>query len=71
MWKAACMVSMVVVGTNMPAHAAESIEYKYDARGRLVKVVRSGASHNGATTDYQHDRAQNRTRVVTSGAASP
>lgn len=46
------------------AHAAETITYTYDAKGRLVKVVRSGPTNN--QTEYGHDKADNRVRVKTS-----
>jgi hypothetical protein len=47
----------------MPAVASEAISYTYDAKGRLVKVVRSGSVNNGVTTEYEHDPADNRARV--------
>ncbi|MDP8995055.1 MAG: hypothetical protein M3N07_08780 [Pseudomonadota bacterium] len=47
------------------ALAHEIVEYSYDARGRLVKVVRSGTVNNGVTTAYEHDKADNRTRRET------
>ncbi len=50
------------------AHAAETITYTYDAKGRLVKVVHSGTVNNGVTTDYAHDKSDNRTNVKTTGA---
>lgn len=54
------------------AGAAETIVYTYDARGRLVKVQRTGtpAINNGVTTDYAYDRAENRTSKVTAGSAN-
>lgn len=48
------------------AQAAQTITYSYDAKGRLVKVVRSGGSNPARTTDYAHDRADNRTSKTTS-----
>lgn len=45
-----------------PAFAAETIRYTYDARGRLVSVVRSGGPAPATTTAYQFDKADNRTR---------
>jgi hypothetical protein len=52
------------------AWAAESIRYEYDARGRLVKAVRTDTATNTVvtTTNYTHDKADNRTkREVKSG----
>lgn len=53
------------------AHAAETITYSYDAKGRLVKVVRSGSVNNGVTADYAHDKADNRTSLVVTGSVNP
>ena len=49
------------------ALASETISYSYDARGRLVKVVRTDPATNTVTgsTEYKHDRADNRTRRET------
>lgn len=57
-------------GLTLPAHAAETITYAYDAKGRLVKVERSGSVNNGVKTDYEHDKADNRKKVKTTGAPS-
>lgn len=44
-----------------PALAAETIRYKYDARGRLVEVVRTGVGGQpNVKREYQYDRANNR-----------
>lgn len=58
----------LMLATAGPAMAAEMITYTYDAKGRLIKVVRSGTVNNGVTTDYTRDKADNRTRVKTTGA---
>lgn len=50
------------------AAASETVVYTYDARGRLVKVERSGSVNNGAKTEIQHDKADNRKKVVITGA---
>ena len=50
-----------------PGHASETTTYTYDAKGRLVKVQRSGGTNNGTATDYEHDKADNRKRVKTTG----
>jgi len=46
-----------------PASASETVTYTYDARGRLVKVERSGTVNDDAKTEYEHDKANNRKRV--------
>jgi len=50
------------------AVASETITYSYDARGRLVKVKRSGTVNNNVTANYSYDKADNRTNV---NVASP
>jgi YD repeat-containing protein len=50
------------------AAAAETITFSYDARGRLVKVVRTGSVNNGVTTQYSHDKADNRVVKTVTGA---
>lgn len=55
------LTTLAVAAFPAAALAAETIDYRYDARGRLVKVERSGAPGGATTTDYQHDKADNRT----------
>lgn len=50
------------------ALATETVTYTYDAKGRLVKVERTGTVNNNITTTYTHDKADNRTNVKTVGA---
>jgi YD repeat-containing protein len=56
---------------SVPAQAAETITYVYDARGRLVQVIRTGTVNNGVTTSYQIDKADNRTNKTTTGSPNP
>jgi hypothetical protein len=53
------------------AQATETITYTYDARGRLVKVVRTGTVNNNVQTVYTHDKANNRKTVVVTGSPNP
>ena len=53
------------------ADAAETITYTYDARGRLVKVVRTGTVNNNVITNYTIDKADNRTNKTTTGSLNP
>jgi YD repeat-containing protein len=55
----------------VPADAAETITYKYDAKGRLVKVVRTGTVNNNVTYDYVHDKANNRKKVKVTNSPNP
>jgi len=43
------------------AYAAETIVYTYDARGRLVKVERTGDVNDNVAASYSYDKADNRT----------
>lgn len=43
--------------------ASETVTYSYDARGRLVKVERSGSVNNNVSTEYKYDKGDNRTNV--------
>jgi len=45
------------------ALASETITYTYDARGRLIKVERSGSVNNGVKAEYKYDKGDNRTNV--------
>lgn len=65
-------VSLLIAAASMigavQASAAETITYTYDAKGRLVKVVRTGTVNNNVQTAYDHDKADNRKRVTTTGS---
>jgi hypothetical protein len=71
MRKAVVATVLLVCALCMPAQASEVVVYKYDAKGRLVKVERTGTVNSGATTNYEIDEAHNRKRVVTAGAPAP
>jgi len=61
------VLTLALIGASV-ARAAETVTYKYDSKGRLVKVIRSGGPNATATTDYSHDKADNRQNVKTTGA---
>lgn len=50
--------------------SSETVVYKYDAKGRLIKVERSQTANNSVKTDYTHDRANNRRRVKVTGSSN-
>jgi YD repeat-containing protein len=54
--------------TAVAAAASETINYSYDARGRLVQVKHSGTVNNNVTANYTYDKADNRTNL---NVASP
>lgn len=66
MSKRRCGVIAMVLLASAPV-AAESVSYTYDAKGRLVRVVRSGV----VVTDYTYDKADNRRNVKTTGSTNP
>jgi YD repeat-containing protein len=53
------------------AIAAETIVYRYDARGRLVQVERNQAVSNNVVTNYSFDKADNRLVKTTTGSPNP
>ena len=53
----------VIAAASMAANASETVNYSYDARGRLVKVERSGTVNNGVKAEYKYDKGDNRTNV--------
>jgi hypothetical protein len=53
------------------AFGTETVTYTYDAKGRLIRVVRTGTVNNNVTTDYKHDKANNRKTVVTTNSPNP
>jgi len=61
----------VVAAVAASALASETISYTYDARGRLVKVQRSGSVNNNVTANYSYDKADNRTNVNVTSPNSP
>ncbi len=59
------------IGLSAAASAGETITYKYDARGRVIEVIRSGTVNNGVKTVYTYDKAGNRTAKTTTGSPNP
>ena len=62
------LLAVVFAAGASTAFANETITYTYDAKGRLVKVERSGTVNNGVKAEYTHDKAHNRTNVTVSGS---
>lgn len=60
-----------LIGSSAPALSAETVTYTYDARGRVVKVERTGTVNNGVTHEYELDKADNRIRTTTTGSPNP
>jgi len=61
------LLALGVAGAGGAA-AAETISYRYDARGRLVQVERRTGPAAPVITRYTYDAANNRTAKTVSGA---
>jgi YD repeat-containing protein len=59
-------VGAAIVGSL--AMASETVNYTYDAKGRLVKVVHTGTVNNNVTSNYTFDDADNRKTMNVTGA---
>ncbi|HEV2818086.1 MAG TPA: hypothetical protein VGW40_12795 [Allosphingosinicella sp.] len=57
------LIAAALAALAATAMAGETISYSYDARGRLVRVVRSGSVNNNVAANYSYDKADNRTNV--------
>jgi uncharacterized protein RhaS with RHS repeats len=62
---------LVLVALGAAAYASETINYKYDARGRLIQVNRTGSVNNNVVTNYTYDKADNRLTKTTTGSPNP
>lgn len=67
----AAAIAVSAASLTTPAFSTEIITYTYDAKGRLVKVVRTGTVNNNVTVEYTHDKADNRTRLKTINSPNP
>jgi hypothetical protein len=65
------LAAIAIAAIPALAIAAETINYSYDAKGRLVKVERTGTVNNNVKAVYTHDKADNRTSVNVSGSPNP
>lgn len=68
---AAIILTAAGIAAAVGAQAAETINYSYDARGRLIAVNRSGSINNNVNTTYNIDKAENRLNKTTTGSPSP
>ncbi len=62
------LLAFVSIVTPTVSSASETQKFTYDAKGRLVKVERTGSVNNGVKTEYEHDKANNRTKVKVTGS---
>ena len=59
---------LVLILIGAAAYAAETINYSYDARGRLIQVNHTGTVNNNVVTNYTLGKAANRETKTTTGA---
>jgi hypothetical protein len=69
-------IALLLTGAGLAAApalvlAAETITYRYDARGRLIGVERSGSVNTNIVTNYSYDKADNRVVKKTTGSPNP
>jgi uncharacterized protein involved in exopolysaccharide biosynthesis len=62
------LIAIGIIAVPTLAMATETVTYSYDAKGRLVKVERSGTVNNNVATNYAFDKADNRTNKTTTGS---
>jgi YD repeat-containing protein len=62
------LIALSIAALTATAMASETINYTYDARGRLVQVRHSGSVNNNVTANYTYDKASNRANL---NVASP
>ncbi|MFN3818961.1 hypothetical protein [Blastomonas sp.] len=67
LWIIVALVLFVTIPLGA-ARATETITYTYDARGRVIKVERTGTVNNNVNADYTHDKVDNRTNVTVTGS---
>jgi len=65
------LLAAALAATAAAALAAETISYRYDARGRLIKVERSGSVNANVNAAYGYDKADNRTNVSVTSPNPP
>jgi YD repeat-containing protein len=72
--RTARIIALATAGAALAATAAwaaETITYTYDARGRLVKVERTGTVNNNVKAEYTYDKAENRTNLKVTSPNPP
>lgn len=65
------VVGLAMAAMSLEAASApfnETINYSYDARGRLVQVTHSGSVNNTLQANYSYDKADNRDTVNVTGS---
>lgn len=61
------LAALGVAALSGSAGASETINYTYDAKGRLILVEHSGTVNNGVVANYTLDHADNRKNIKVTG----
>lgn len=61
-------ITGLAAAMGTPPIGNETINYTYDARGRLTNVTHSGSVNNNVAANYTYDKADNRVTVNVTGA---
>lgn len=67
---AALLAATVLAASAMspPSMGNETINYTYDARGRLTNVTHAGSVNNNLQANYTYDKADSRATVNVTGS---
>ena len=57
-----------LIALTSVAGGSETINYTYDAKGRLIRLEHSGSVNNNVVANYSFDHADNRANVNVGGA---
>ena len=66
------LIALATGFASTAAWAGETIQYTYDARGRLVRVFHTAAStvNQNVQACHKYDKADNRTKLTLSGTSA-
>ena len=60
--------SLLAAAATAPGMGNETINYTYDARGRLTNVTHAGSVNNNLQAHYTYDKADSRATVNVTGS---
>lgn len=62
------LVALLAAAATAPIIGNETINYTYDARGRLTNVTHAGSVNNNLQANYTYDKADSRATVNVTGS---
>ena len=62
------LAALLAAAATMPPIGNETINYTYDARGRLTNVTHAGSVNNNLQANYTYDKADSRATVNVTGS---